>query len=234
MEWCHYLVQSREAAISSNGQIMGNHLLLITLTHTYTHFKQRGRDRSVKSNIKTNMPQGHNRDSNETWRHLRHCFVIGGVPLYATCIRLPLIGIHHSNGTITAAPALAHFSTSLLCSPSGVYSSCQPAARLLKETICSRNTPKWPPKLRLWNKGTCDVWKFYKKKRGVKKAWPQQLHFFIVGINLFLRTTNDSQTLLWELYFFSFICLSDINYIFIYRICKKELRNVEDGKVIKN
>lgn len=63
------------------------------------------------------------------------------------------------------------------------------------------------------------------------------LLFFIIGINLFSNNKWFSAARVRiELFFFfpSFICLSDINYIFIYRICKNELRNVGEGKVIKN
>lgn len=105
----------------------------------------------------------------------------------------------------------------------------------LQDKVWSRNTSKWPAKPflleqnNIWCARCCT-----KREGGCKKPGLSKSAFFIVGINLFSRTTNDSLMLLWGFYFFSFICLSDINYIFIYRICKKELRNAGEGKLIKN
>ena len=85
----------------------------------------------------------------------------------------------------------------------------------------------------LWNEAACDVQVEGKIKNKIKNKNPllQQ-----VLLSLALICSPEQQMILFSLarILFSFICLTDINYIFIYRICtQKETQNVGGGKLIK-
>lgn len=117
-----------QAAIPSNGPIKGNHLLLhLQHPHTHTTNGAGGRGRSVEPHVKSNMTIGWRIRTGTAQEHEDMSvtvFLMGGVPLHAPSIGLPLIGIqpsthhpqpstHPGNSTSAAVPALAHSSTRL-------------------------------------------------------------------------------------------------------------------------
>ena len=215
---------------------MKHRLLLITVA---LNISKRGGEGSVTH--KNKHDPDHNRYGNETLIFYLSNYLITTDRLWLASTTSRAAALSQQLQPRLASPPLVSFLPAV-CST--VAASLQPPS-CLQETICSRDAPKWPAKLRPCNKGSCDVLKSYRERsKGgwgadgwlkKKKAWPQQLHFFL---SLALICSREQQMILRhsceDCIFFSFICLSDINYIFIYRICKKELRNVGEGKVIKN
>lgn len=113
------------------------------------------------------MTQDHNRYGNETLIFHISNYLFRLDRLWLAPTTSPAAAPSQQLQPRLASPAL--FSVlPVVCST--VAASPQPPA-CLRETIHSRNTPKWPAKLRPWNKGTCDVLKSYREKRWGGVGW---------------------------------------------------------------